>query len=148
MSEKAVFLNMCMITDEKGRILVQNRASQKWSGLSFPGGHVEKGESFVKSVEREVFEETGLTISNAKLCGVKQFLNDDERCVVFLFKCSHFEGKLRGSNEGEVFWLFPSELKNYPLTKDFEELLKVFTDESLTEFYYLFKDGGWEFTLL
>lgn len=39
--------NMCMITDGDGRVLVQERLSKPsnpWSGLTFPGGHVEPGE--------------------------------------------------------------------------------------------------------
>ena len=38
--------NMCMITDAQGRVLVQERLpkpSNPWSGLTFPGGHVEPG---------------------------------------------------------------------------------------------------------
>lgn len=41
-------------------------------GLTFPGGHIEKGESFVDSVIREVYEETGLTIENPRICGTKE----------------------------------------------------------------------------
>ena len=53
-SEKAVFTNMCMISDGKGNILVQDRLNPDWPGVTFPGGHVEKGESFHNSVIREV----------------------------------------------------------------------------------------------
>jgi 8-oxo-dGTP diphosphatase len=41
-----------------------------WPGVAFPGGHVEKGESFTDTVIREVQEETGLTISSPRLCGI------------------------------------------------------------------------------
>ena len=64
--------NMCMITDAAGRVLVQERLpkpSNPWSGLTFPGGHVEAGETVVASVIREVQEETGLTVSNLQNCG-------------------------------------------------------------------------------
>ena len=62
MKETAVFTNMCMVYDEKGNVLVQNRVDPEWGGITFPGGHVEKGESFTDSVIREIREETGLTI--------------------------------------------------------------------------------------
>jgi len=71
-SEKAIFTNMCMIYKDE-YILVQNRRDPNWPGITFPGGHVEQGESFVESVKREVFEETGLIIENPILCGIKQF---------------------------------------------------------------------------
>lgn len=49
--------NMCMITDQAGRVLVQDRLpkpTNAWCGLTFPGGHVEPGENVVASVIREV----------------------------------------------------------------------------------------------
>ncbi len=57
---------MCMVYDDAGNVLVQDKVDKKWSGLTFPGGHIEKGESFVDSVIREVFEETGLTIEKPR----------------------------------------------------------------------------------
>lgn len=59
--EKAIITTLCMIYDGD-KILLQDRVKKDWSGLTFPGGHVEKGESFVQSVIREVYEETGLII--------------------------------------------------------------------------------------
>ena len=61
-TEVVTITNMCMIYDGT-RVLVQDRADPEWPGITFPGGHVEKGESFTDAVIREVFEETGLRIS-------------------------------------------------------------------------------------
>ena len=72
-SEQAIFTNLCMVYDDAGNILVQNRQDPDWPGICFPGGHVEPGESFAESVIREVWEETGLTIGHPILCGTKQF---------------------------------------------------------------------------
>lgn len=136
-SEQTIFTNMCMVFDDSGRVLVQDRVSKNWPGLTFPGGHVDKGESFTKSVIREVWEETGLTIKSPVLCGVKQFqTNEDKRYVVLLYKANQFEGKLRSSDEGEVFWVAREELTNYQLAADFEEMLKIFESDQLSEFYY------------
>ena len=65
--EQAVFMNMCMIYDDNGNILVQDRLKKDWPGVTFPGGHVEYTESFTQSVIREVKEETGLDIETVKL---------------------------------------------------------------------------------
>lgn len=61
-AEVVTLTNMCMIYDDKGNVLVQDKVDETWGGLTFPGGHIEKGESFVDSVIREVYGETGLTI--------------------------------------------------------------------------------------
>ena len=76
-TETVTLTNMCMVYDDAGNVLVQDKVDKKWSGLTFPGGHIEKGESFVDSVIREVFEETGLTIEKPRICGTKDWLRDD-----------------------------------------------------------------------
>ena len=40
--ETVVLTNMCMVYDDNGNILVQNRTKNTWPGITFPGGHVEK----------------------------------------------------------------------------------------------------------
>ena len=148
-SEQAIFTNLCMVYDDAGNILVQNRLDPDWPGICFPGGHVEPGESFAESVIREVWEETGLTIEKPILCGTKQFQTEKgERYVVFFYKADRFSGELRSSNEGEVFWIPRKELNRYTLCTDFEDMVKVFEDEGLSEFYYYQEDGNWKFKLL
>ena len=148
-SEQAIFTNLCMVYDDAGNILVQNRQDPDWPGICFPGGHVEPGESFAESVIREVWEETGLTIEHPILCGTKQFQTEKgERYVVFFYKTDRFSGELRSSDEGEVFWIPRKDLNRYTLCTDFEDMVKVFEDEGLSEFYYYQEDGNWKFKLL
>ena len=41
-TENAIFTNICLIYDNDGNILVQDRKKKTWPGLTLPGGHVEK----------------------------------------------------------------------------------------------------------
>lgn len=134
--EKAIVTVLCMVYDGN-KILLQDRVKKDWRGYTFPGGHVEKEESFVQAVIREVYEEAGLTIREPKLCGVKQFqTDDDERYIVFLFKTNKFKGTLTSSDEGEMRWIDRDSLNNYNLVDDFMDLLKVFDSDSYNEFMY------------
>ena len=134
--ETVVLTNMCMVYDNQGNILVQDRLDPDWPGVTFPGGHVEPGESFTKAVIREVWEETGLTIEHPRLCGLKQFPEEDgTRYIVMLYKANRFSGELRSSREGNVFWIKRGELENYPLPESFDQLIRVFEDDSLGEQY-------------
>lgn len=134
--ETVVLTNMCMVYDNEGNILVQDRLDPDWPGVTFPGGHVEPGESFTKAVIREVWEETGLTIEHPRLCGLKQFPEEDgTRYIVMLYKTNQFSGELRSSREGNVFWIKRDELENYPLPVSFDQLIHVFEDDSLGEQY-------------
>lgn len=138
-AERVELTALCLIYNED-EILLQDRTKDDWKGYVLPGGHVEKDESIVDSVKREIKEETGLTILKPELVGLKQFPINGGRYLVFLFRASKFKGKLRSSKEGKVIWVKREDLKNYDLVKDFKELLSVFEDDSLTEFQYVLKN--------
>ena len=53
-----------------------DKVSGNYQGTTFPGGHVERDETFTESVIREVSEETGLVIENPKLCGIYHWFMD------------------------------------------------------------------------
>ena len=138
--EEVELTNMCMVCDGKGNVLVQNKKGDRtWHGWNFPGGHVEQGEFVTLSVLREIREETGLTIENPKLCGIKEFRKeqDGKRFIVFLYAASRFSGELRSSAEGDVFWYPLSELKrSKELADGFSEMLPVFTSDEISEVFY------------
>ena len=138
--EEVELTNMCMVCDGKGNVLVQNKKGDRaWHGWNFPGGHVEQGEFVTPSVLREIREETGLTIENPKLCGIKEFQKeqDGKRFIVFLYAASRFSGELRASDEGDVFWYPLSELKrSKELADGFSEMLPVFTSDEISEVFY------------
>lgn len=147
-SEKTVLTNMCMIYDDDGNVLVQDRRDSDWGGITFPGGHVEKGESFTDAVIREVYEETGLTIETPQICGIKQWPEDDgSRYIVLFYKTSHFAGELKSSEEGEVYWTKLSRLKDLPLARGMELMLRVFLEGEVGEYYIYEEDGEWKHVL-
>ena len=132
--------NMCMITDPEGRVLVQERLpklSNAWSGLTFPGGHVEPGETVVASVIREVREETGLTITDVVPAGYIQWYNPNRQSqyFVFLFKTSSYSGDLKGSTEGNVKWMTLDEMLAGPLAPNMKQYLAVFQNENIPQAY-------------
>ncbi|MBR4308360.1 MAG: 8-oxo-dGTP diphosphatase [Oscillospiraceae bacterium] len=151
-TEQVELTNMCMICDGKGNVLVQDKKNHPtWHGWNFPGGHVEPGEFVTPSVIREMQEETGLTIRNPKLCGIKEFhrSKDGKRYMVFLYVAREFEGELRSSGEGEVFWYPLAELeKSDRLIHGFGEMLPIFTKEELSEVFYVPTETGYETVLL
>ncbi|MGN0534406.1 MAG: 8-oxo-dGTP diphosphatase [Eubacterium sp.] len=142
--EKVELTNMCMVYDDAGNILVQDRVKKDWGGVTFPGGHIERNESFVQSVIREVKEETGLDIKNPKLCGIKQFeLEQGIRFIVLFYKTNEFSGTIKSSDEGKVFWIKSSDLDKYELANDFDDMFRIFTDDDLQEFQWVKDNGEW-----
>jgi len=75
----------------------------KWNGL---GGKLEAGETPEECVIREIYEESGLSIRDPKLCGLltfPKFKGND--WYVFVFTANEFNGKLIDSPEGKLEWI-------------------------------------------
>ena len=129
--------NMVMVEDPlSGKVLVQDR-EKYWKGISFPGGHVEPGESFVDSAVREVKEETGLDIRNLTFCGVIHWCNKDtnDRYIVFLYKTSDFSGTLKErTEEGRVFWTSVEDISLFPQAENFDKYLPMFFNDASEAF--------------
>ena len=137
---------LCLIHKDD-KYLLQDRVKKDWRGYTLPGGHVEPRESIVDAVVREMREETGLTVINPKLCGVKQFPIKNGRYLVFLFSADEFEGEIISSDEGQMHWVHKNDLTSVKMVADFEELLQVMTDDTLTEFQYVVEGDEWKVVL-
>lgn len=137
---------LCLIQNGD-EYLLQDRVKEDWKGYTLPGGHIENGESIVDAVIREMKEETGLTVLNPRLCGVKQFPIKNGRYLVFLFYADKFEGEVVSSNEGSMHWISKDKLSDIDTVEDLGELLQVMLDENLSEFQYIIEDGEWKIIL-
>ena len=139
--DKTILTNMCMVCDGS-RVLVEEKVGKGFKGVIFPGGHVEQNEPIVDSVIREIWEETGLTVENPRLVGVKDWMQEDVRYIVFLFKADKYSGSLKSSDEGEVFWVEKDELLNLPVMWHMDQMIRIFITEEFAELY-LDAGNGW-----
>ena len=135
-TEEVTLTNMCMIYDEKGNVLVEEKIGDNYKGLIFPGGHIEKNEPIVDSVVREIYEETGLTISNLELCGIKHWIQENgARYLVFLYKTNTYSGNIRSSSEGKVFWMSLNELKSKEPFWHMDKMIDLFCGNNYSELF-------------
>ncbi|EHJ01114.1 NUDIX hydrolase [Clostridium sp. DL-VIII] len=133
---KVELTNMCMVYDKvNNKVLVQDRI-KSWKRISFPGGHVEDGESLIESTIREIKEETGLTISNLEPCGIIYWNNDEtgDKYFVFNYRTDVFSGELlEKTDEGNVFWVDKDDLLNLNLSDGLKERLPMFLEKKYSE---------------
>ena len=135
-----VELTVLCLLHKDGAYLLQDRRKEDWKGYTLPGGHVEPGESIVDAVVREMKEESGLSIRNPKLCGIKQFPIKGGRYLVFLFTATEYEGELISSEEGAMHWVSVENLKNVNVVNDFVVWGLGVLEDDVSEFEYVIQD--------
>lgn len=132
--------NLCVLCDGD-MVLVEDKIG---AGIVFPGGHVEEGESFQEAVIREMQEETGLTVFNPVLMGIKDYFNKNgSRCIVTIYKTDSFTGTLKSSKEGKVFWVSRKEFDTLPDVWGMHDVLRICDSEELSEMFWDFERSEW-----
>lgn len=136
-----------MIMIEKDDCVLVIDKVGEFSGYSFPGGHVEKDESFLKSVIREAKEETGYDIKNVKLKGIVNWCNKEtgDRYIELLYETKDFSGNLIPDNrEGKVFWMKKEDLKvSKKLSENFEIYMNMYFDDKYSEVFLDWNNKDW-----
>lgn len=145
--EKACFMNLCLIQDEQGNVLALDKMNDSYTGTTFPGGHVEPGETFREAVIREVREETGLEIQNPELCGIYHWNRAKTHNIIFLYQTKEFSGVLQSSDEGPVYWISMEEFMEKELAKGMKEVMEIMMNPNLQECYMRLEKGVYQGTL-
>ncbi len=141
---KVTITNMVFL-ENGDEVLVLDRI-KKYIGISFPGGHIEKGESIYDSAIREFYEETGYVIKNLKSKGMIYWdaLNGDKYFTHF-FITSDFSGvKLDETDEGKVFWVNKSELSSLKLAPAVEYFIEMYLGDYIECYAKEITTDKWE----
>ena len=125
--------NMCVVEDQEGNAVAINKVTGNYRGITFPGGHVEQKEFFCDSVIREIYEETGLTIRNPRLCGVYHWYREEVHNILFVYHATEYTGTLKSSREGEVYWAPIKELKKENLAVGSDKVIELIEQEGMRE---------------
>lgn len=111
---------VCYIEHE-GKYLMLHRVKKKkdinknkWIGI---GGHFMNGESPEECMIREVYEETGLTVTEYSYRGIVTFFFDGSQTeYMHLFTATGFSGELTANcDEGELAWIPKNQLSLIPM---------------------------------
>lgn len=140
-TETACFMNLCMVQDGDGNVLALDKTNGSCIIATFPGGHVEKGETFAEAVIRAVYEEAGLTIENPLFCGVYHWNQSGTHYVTFLYQTDRYSGTLRSSEKGIVYWISMEALKEKKLAFGMEYVLQMMTSNQINECYMHLENG-------
>lgn len=86
-----------------------------------PGGHIEFGEGIIENAEKEIFEETGLKITGARLKGVIHITNFFVKNIILFVTLSETDAV--DSGEGKLHWVDLDKLDQVNLIEDVKNIL-------------------------
>jgi 8-oxo-dGTP diphosphatase len=130
-SVKTVLVAACALIDSDGRVLLAQRPEGKMmAGLwEFPGGKVEAGERPEETLIRELNEELGIVVKQECLAPLTfaSHVYPDFHLLMPLYVCRRWEGFVEGREKQRLKWVWPGELRNYPMPPADEPLISHLT---------------------
>jgi 8-oxo-dGTP diphosphatase len=135
---KVDIYTMCLVQDGDKVLLLDRPSKKGFPGFIAPGGKVDFPESLTEGAAREVFEETGLSVSNLIFKGLDEFVDvkKNYRYMVFNYLTSTFEGNLLPDPpEGTLHWISIHEAKELPMQSWFKRRFPLFFQEGTFEIY-------------
>ena len=100
----------------------------KWVGI---GGKFEDGESPEECNNREVLEETGLTLNSARYCGIVTFVSDKwETEYMHIFHSDDFSGTVKDCDEGVLEWIKKENLYTLPIWEGDKIFLRLIEENA------------------
>ena len=128
---------LCYLENGRGEYLMLHRVKKqvdinkgKWIGI---GGKFEEGESPDECLRREVWEETGLTLTQFQFRGVVTFLCNDSGSdqLMYLFTATGWTGELNPDcNEGDLAWVPKGKVLALPIWEGDEIFLKLLAEDA------------------
>ncbi len=111
---------LCYIENDRDEYLMLHRVKKKndvnqdkWIGV---GGKFEKGESPEECLLREVWEETGYTLTSYRLRGIVTFQADPWPAeYMFLYTADGYTGTQKECSEGDLQWVPKDQIESLPI---------------------------------
>lgn len=119
-----------------------------WAGLlNGIGGHIEPGEDSLTAARREITEETGLSSSHLRLCGLVMIdVGSSPGIGLYAFMGEADPGEPHSGPEGEPVWISTGALGRERLVEDLPTLLpalmRCYRDRLVLSALYRYDEAG------
>jgi 8-oxo-dGTP diphosphatase len=106
-----------IIFNESFQLLMAERPQSKtWSGWwEFPGGKIEKGETPLEALKRELKEEIGISVIDAEKWIVRKYAYEGYEVTLHFYKVTQWSGNIEAKEEQNISWVLPDNNKVSPV---------------------------------
>ncbi len=114
-----------IIKDNKFFIAQRNRNKHLGLSWEFPGGKVEKEETFEIALKREIKEELNIEIKIKNKLGEEYYRDNTINVKLHYFICSHISGKIYLNEHEDFAWVTKNEFKNYKFAEGDSDIINL-----------------------
>ena len=117
------------IIHKQGRVLIIRRPEKGLLGglWGFPGFLREGRKSFPDTLERGTKRDLGLVIQAGQKLGKVEHAYSHFKITLHVFECNSSSGKSKNRKNVNCKWVYPSQLKKYPLSGADQKVIKKFS---------------------
>ncbi len=117
-AKKYINVVACVLKKNE-RVLITSRPKLKtFSGFfEFPGGKVQEGEYLIEALDREIYEELGVSLDFNEIYYLNNYKILNHNISLHFFLCLKWFGKIESKEKQILKWISPKELNNYNLLK-------------------------------
>ena len=124
---------LCYLENDRNEYLMLHRVKKKndvnhdkWIGV---GGKFEANESPEECLLREVWEETGLTLTDYRFRAVITFVAENyETEYIYLYTATGWTGEMTTCDEGNLEWVAKSRVQDLPIWEGDKVFFKLIED--------------------
>ena len=112
---------------KNNKFFIAQRNRNKHMGLcwEFPGGKVEKGETFEIALKREIKEELNIDIDIKSKLGEENYQDEKINVKLHYYICSHINGKIYLNEHEDSVWVSKNEFKNYNFAEGDSDIINL-----------------------
>ena len=114
-----------ILKDDKFFIAQRNRNKHMGLSWEFPGGKVEKGETFEIALKREIKEELNINIAINNKLGEENYSDEKINVKLHYFLCSHTSGEIYLNEHEDSAWITKNEFKDYNFAEGDNDIINL-----------------------